>query len=509
MRTEPAGTSAQGLESVDGPALHVRREPPRKLRETTRSGPDSRGQDRAAAALRVTAPPRGTKPAARLHNHEETMIRSVRHTKTVAVFCDAGFLAHVTRSLEVGRALRDCFGHRVVFCCDGPYAHIASEAGFDVVPVFTVNRDTTMKLAERFGPCSLGWWKDVCDRSVTSDLEAMEAVQPDAVVGDMRWSLSTSARVNRIPFISVTNACWTSKFAEPFELPEGHIVQKLLGRRLASAAFPMLVRQMQKYYALGYREIRERRKLPPIRTIHDAIEGDITLLADLPEFMPVTADAPSSFRFTGPLLWDARVELPSWFAKLDANRPTIYFTMGSTGDAKFFEEAVRVFGNTEFQVLITTGGIAEIANPPSNVFVAKYAPGEALMAASDVVVTHGGNGTVYQALSRGVPIIGFPSIFDQEINMGRVGALGLGIPMSRSKYTGPALEGAVHTLLNDSQYAERCKLLALRIARMDGRRRAALHIDDFLVHGDPLQQPRADADTLAGYPSQPALRAAG
>jgi MGT family glycosyltransferase len=437
------------------------------------------------------------------------MSRPLRQTKTIAVFCDAGFLAHVTRSLEVGRALRDCFGHRVVFCCDGPYAHIAREAGFDVLPVYTVNRDTTMKLAERFGPCSLRWWKDVCARSVASDLEAMNFIKPDAVVGDMRWSLSTSARVKRIPFVSVTNACWTSKFSEPFGLPEGHIVERLIGRRLAAAAFPVLVRQMQKFYALGYREIREHYRLAPIRTLHDAIEGDITLLADVPEFMPVSPDAPPSFRFTGPLLWDARVELPSWFFKLDPKRPTIYFTMGSTGDATFFEEAVRVFGNTDFQILITTGGLAEIANPPPNVFVAKYAPGESLMAASDVVVTHGGNGTVYQALSRGVPIIGFPSIFDQEINMSRVGALGLGIPMSRSRYSGPSLRSSVHTLLRDSQYGERCKLLALRIARMDGRRRAALHIDDFLAHRDPSQQPKVSTDTLASLPSRTPLRAVG
>jgi MGT family glycosyltransferase len=221
----------------------------------------------------------------------------------------------------------------------------------------------------------------------------------------------------------------------------------------------------------------------------EAVEGDITLMPDLPEFMPVVRGTAPSFRYIGPLLWDANMGLPAWFSKLQPGRPTIYFTMGSTGDTKFFEEAVRVFGNTEFQVLITTGGLAEIPNPPPNVFIAKYAPGDALMAVSDIVVSHGGNGTVYQALSSGVPIIGFPTMFDQEINMRQVESLGIGMQMSTKKYSGPALEAAVRKIVNETRYRDRCRQLAARISRMDGRRRAALHIHDFLEHRNPKEHP--------------------
>jgi UDP:flavonoid glycosyltransferase YjiC (YdhE family) len=238
--------------------------------------------------------------------------------------------------------------------------------------------------------------------------------------------------------------------------------------------------------------------------MYEAIEGDITLLADLPEFMPVVRDTPPSFRYTGPLLWDATIGLPPWFSKLQKGRPTVYFTMGSTGDTKFFQEAVRVFGNTDFQILITTGGLAEIPNPPSNVFIAKYAPGEALMAVSDVVVSHGGNGTIYQALSCGVPIIGFPTIFDQEVNMRRVAALGAGLQMSNMAYDGTSLERAVRTVLGDQGYRDRCRQLAARISRYDGRRRAALHIHDFLEHKDPMEHPITATEVLKVLPPLPA-----
>jgi MGT family glycosyltransferase len=423
--------------------------------------------------------------------------------KTIAIFCDGGFLAHVTRCFEVGRGLKECFGHRVVFCCDGPYAHIPRDLGFEVVPVFTVDRNVTMRIAHSLLPPSMSWWKSVNARSVASDLEVMDSVRPDMVVGDLHWSLSTSARARGIPYVSITNACWTDKFAYAVDLPEEHISTKFLGRRLAEKVFPLYTRAMVKYGAKGYYEVRKQHGLPPVQTMWEAVEGDITLLCDLPEFMPVVRGVPLSYRYCGPLLWEANIEPPEWLSRLDPNRPTIYFTMGSTGNARFFEEAVRVFGNTQYQVLITTGGLAEIRNPPPNVFIAKYAPGEALMAASDVVVSHGGNGTIYQALACGVPIIGLPAIFDQEINMRRVTSLGAGLQLSSKDYDGRLLEQAVRMILRDSGYRERCKTLAARIARMDGRRRAALHINDFLELGDPLTHPTTATEVLRTLPPVP------
>jgi UDP:flavonoid glycosyltransferase YjiC (YdhE family) len=157
--------------------------------------------------------------------------------------------------------------------------------------------------------------------------------------------------------------------------------------------------------------------------------------------------------------------------------------MGSTGDVAFFNEAIRVFGDTEYQVLITTGGLADLGSVPDNVFVEKYANGQALLDVSDAVISHGGNGTIYQALSRGVPIVGFPSIFDQEINMQRVSALGAGLRMWRSEYDARALKGAVEQILGDSSYRERCRLLARRIAHFHGPYRAGVHIDHLLQLG--------------------------
>jgi MGT family glycosyltransferase len=420
--------------------------------------------------------------------------------RTIAIFADGGFLAHTTRAFEVGRALQRCYGHRVVFCIEGPYARIPREAGYEVRPVYTVDREVTMRLARRAGLCDPRWWRDECERSVASDLDAIRELRPDLVIGDMHWSLCTSARAAGIPYVAITNGAWTRHYAERIEPPAGHFSTRILGERLSRAAFPAIKRALVWYWALGYRRVRRRLGLAPVRSLFDLIEGDVTLLADIPEFMPLTPAAPARFRHVGPILWEPDLPEPAWLAHLDPKRPTLYFTLGSTGDAQFFEEAIRVFGGTEYQVLITTGGLASLGDVPPNVFVAEYAPGKALLERSHAVVSHGGNGTIYQALSCGVPVIGFPSIFDQELNLQRVCALGAGRRLWRSAYDGASLRRVVEEVLADEACRARCQALARRIAAMDGRRRAAVHIHDLLESGSPEHAPADVTRLIRGLP---------
>jgi len=42
------------------------------------------------------------------------------------------------------------------------------------------------------------------------------------------------------------------------------------------------------------------------------------------------------------------------------------------------------------------------------------------------VICHGGNGTIYQALAYGVPLLASTSIFEQEYNMERIREMKLG-----------------------------------------------------------------------------------
>jgi UDP:flavonoid glycosyltransferase YjiC (YdhE family) len=70
----------------------------------------------------------------------------------------------------------------------------------------------------------------------------------------------------------------------------------------------------------------------------------------------------------------------------------------------------------------------------------------------DVVVNHGGSGSVIGALAHGVPMFVLPIGADQALNAGRCEALGVGIALDAVDATPEAVAAAVSTLLGEPSY---------------------------------------------------------
>jgi len=98
---------------------------------------------------------------------------------------------------------------------------------------------------------------------------------------------------------------------------------------------------------------------------------------------------------------------------------------------------------------------------------------ERVLGSADVVVCHGGSGTVYGALAAGVPVVVVPVFADQFENGTRVARHGAGLVVADDDHgagrTGrrvvddrhvPAIGGAVRAVLGDDGY----RLAARRIA---------------------------------------------
>jgi len=408
----------------------------------------------------------------------------------ILLFPDANFLAHVSRLLEIAKALRDAHGAEVAFAGAGPYLGLARDEGFQTHPCFTVPRDRTLDLARRALLMDPVWWQRVVARSIRSDVEVIERERPDVVVGDMHWSLRASAAQCGVPYVSLVNAAWTNHLDHRLAALDGHLLTRLLGRQLATALFPAFKAAALWFWAFPYKlwRVRTGQRSVSAHNLFDVVEGDLTLLADVPEFAP-TRDLPPTVRYVGPVLWQPRMAPPAWLAALSARRPTVYVTMGSSGDRRLFETAVQAFANTEYQVLMTTGPVGLAAQElPSNVFLAPYAPGAALMARADVCVNHGGNGTIYQALAAGVPVVGVPTHADQQVQLQLCERSGAGLCLPESRLGAAALRQAVEAVRADARYRESARALSRAIARHDGARTAARLVAEL---ASPLLQARA------------------
>jgi UDP:flavonoid glycosyltransferase YjiC (YdhE family) len=111
--------------------------------------------------------------------------------------------------------------------------------------------------------------------------------------------------------------------------------------------------------------------------------------------------------------------------------------------------------------------------------IEQFIDGDAVMKICDVVICHGGNGTIYQALSHGKPVLGLPTIPDQSFNMRRVTALGVGWSLApKDVLARPELiRQAVHSALTDAACRERAEVFGKSLREWDAPVLAAQAIE--------------------------------
>ncbi len=396
---------------------------------------------------------------------------------------DANFLAHVSRTLEIAKVLHS-FGYDIEFAGDGKFTDLPKKYGFKVHYVLTVDKETTLNLAKKALAVDMKWWKNIIFDSIDSDLAVIDKVKPSAVIGDMHWTLKAAAYKCQLPYISIVNTHWTKYYNAPIRALHDHITTRMLGKRLAEAVLPLLKAFSMSYFATPYRKWRKLNKFDDLRvnSLFDVMEGDLTILADIPEVFPVNGMS-DTVQHVGPILWESTGEIPGWLDGLNPGLPTIYITMGSTGIINILKVSVETFADKPYNVIATIGEL-EFDKPfPANFYVTKYAPGLPILERSDITINHAGNGSILQALTAGVPIIAVPTHVDQEINAQRIDDLGLGIVIPEKELTPQRLEAGVRKVLNDDSYGKNVADIAQAISNYEGPVAAARLIHEFVQTG--------------------------
>jgi MGT family glycosyltransferase len=114
---------------------------------------------------------------------------------------------------------------------------------------------------------------------------------------------------------------------------------------------------------------------------------------------------------------------------------------------------------------------------PPNVRAEPYAPHVLICPHADLVITHGGHGTVITALNAGVPLVCLPMGRDQADNAARVVWRGAGVRCS-SKADEKTLRAAIQQVLGDPRFRESARRIASGIARDGGPAQAIAELEN-------------------------------
>ena len=156
-----------------------------------------------------------------------------------------------------------------------------------------------------------------------------------------------------------------------------------------------------------------------------------------------------SHAFLGSAVRDepAADDVRDWLAADD--QPVIYVSFGSFLSARgdvlaTVLDALRPLG---LRVAVATGSATGLPDAPPGWLMRPFLPQVAVLRRAAVLVTHGGNNSVTEALTAGVPMVVLPFSTDQFAGAAAIEAAGLGVACDPNVVTAADLGAAVREVL--------------------------------------------------------------
>lgn len=395
-------------------------------------------------------------------------------------------LAHAGRCIRLAQEL-DRRGHEVILAgapwflrdralCDSRWSYwelpdISAPEGLEILRSLRKTPDSRQLTAH-----------------VRAELELLDRVKPDLVVVDFRLTFFISARLRQIPLVSLWGGRWLYPYAakpyRAFRTPPAFWFQRLLGHKASAWVIPRGFRWLLRYKIRPYRRLLARYGLEPKKDLWDLLQGDLNLILDS-ELLAPTHPLPENFVRVGPIHWEPSLPEPEWLAEWAAVRPVLYVTLGSTGHPRLFQTLLKVLARTPCRAILTTGKQIQLAPEeiPTNVRVETFLPGRIVMERSDLVICHGGAGTIYQAIAAGTPCLIVATHFEQELLGQEIEDRGAGRLLALPEVLADEtlLPRALQEMLRQStQYKQKMQELKRAHLRYEGVKAAADAIEAFL-----------------------------
>ncbi|MFK8013273.1 MAG: glycosyltransferase [Marinicellaceae bacterium] len=283
-------------------------------------------------------------------------------------------LGHVSRCLTIARELNKISIHKITFICVTPgYGEKLIKSEYPIINI---------KYKER-GDCIFA---DGVEKVISE-------LKPDLVCVDltpMKWL--TLVRFHQTKTLYITNYFLTN------------------------------VCQYQTIQQIRFNDqkneinlIRKSRGLAKLTNIKDLYDLDSVLLCDPIQFVNDKQKLNQKYHVVGPCFWEPEIEMP---IELEPLNDILFVSLGSTGRMPIPNRIIdEIAIELNIKNVVWLGANLKKMQPRANYTNHYYSwlPASKLIKKSKFVISQGGSGSTYQALSYGVPCGVWPTHKNQEI----------------------------------------------------------------------------------------------
>ena len=300
---------------------------------------------------------------------------------------------------------------------------------------------------------------------------------PDVVVADiLTLAPALAAELEGVPVATLV------PHVDPrFEpgWPPYSIGARLPRSRLGRAGWRVFDPLVGRGLDLGRRELDETRRrlgLAPGGRRFGGVSEQLVLVATFPQLEYPRRVEPPGTHVVGPLLWEpefGEVEPPP------GEGPLVLVAPSTAQDAKhrLLRAAVDGLASLDGARVLATWN-RRVPDPPlgvagANTRLVEWVSYARTMPRCDVVICHGGHGTVVRALASGCAVVVAPAAGDQNENAARVDWAGVGVRIPRRLVSAASVRLAVERALADEAMRARARDLGAWLDSHDPGARAA------------------------------------
>ncbi|QBX38302.1 glycosyltransferase [Brevundimonas sp. S30B] len=395
---------------------------------------------------------------------------------------------HVPPALLAASALRQR-GHEVLLVSDPVNEDAARAVGLAFAPWRTAPQRTAVAQADdplqdwrrRWPPRVV---KAVCDAVMTGPAEAyandtrtyIDAFSPDLVVSnELLLGAMIATESSSRPLALLSGNLWPyptrpdlPPFGPGWPLP----------RTSHAVRFHQEARQMiQRWFDAGLGDLNRARVahgLAPLSGVVDQLAAAALVVLGTSRTFDYGLMPPSPFIHAGPL-----IDLPEATTARPATsrpRPRVLVSFSTTfqNQAPVMARCLRALAPLDVDVIATTGPALDPGTlpAPGNAKVVAWADHDVVVPECDLVICHGGHGTLLRPLRHGVPVLCLPMGRDHPENGRRLAFHAAGVVTSRDTST-RRLRALAKGMLANPAYAAAAGALGRRIVHEQAEERAA------------------------------------
>ena len=259
--------------------------------------------------------------------------------------------------------------------------------------------------------------------------------------------------------------------------------------RVGAGMWRMLQRPVDGGLRRGREELngaRTRLGLPTLQRMHGGISTRLCVVGTFPQ-LEYPRPWPPGVHVAGPLLWEPpsdEVELPPGDAPLVLVAPST----SQDPEHRLLRAALRGLAGAPVRVLATWNRRPppRPLEVPANARLVEWVSYARTMPRCDLVLCHGGHGTMVRALAAGCRVVIAPATGDMNENAARADWAGVGARVPWRFVTAATVRLAVERALADERMGERARALSAWSAEHDGAARAAELVEELAGAGTGL-----------------------